>query len=100
MKAKTVTARIDEQMDFQIEYLKRHLKVQSTTQILTEAISTLYSSVKQKEIQKSPFDLLEEFQMIGCLEGEEDLSQTYKEKLFTSLQKKHRPTKSKRKKTQ
>lgn len=99
MKAKTVTARIDEQMDFQIEYLKRHLKVQSTTQILTKAVSTLYSSVREEEIQKSPFELFEEFHMIGCFEGEEDLSQNYKKKLSTSLKEKHHPSKSKKKKS-
>lgn len=57
MKSKIVTVLMDKQMDF------------------------------QEEIQKSPFELFEEFHMIGCFEGEEDLSQNYKKKLSALLPK-------------
>ena len=97
MKTKIITARLDEQVGFQIEYLKSHLGVNSTTQVLKEAIHSLYEDVKQKESQKSPFELLEELHLIGCFEGEKKLSQNYKKKFSQSLEKKYKATKSKKK---
>lgn len=98
MKTKIVTARINEQIGFEIEYLKRHLNVQSTTQVITEAVTNLYTYVKEKKSQKTPFELLEELHLIGCFEGEKGLSQTYKEEISNSLSKKYRPNKLKKKK--
>lgn len=99
LKAKIITARIDEQIVLQIEYLKRHLNVRNTTNVLKEAVANLYKSVKQREEQKSPFKLLEELHLIGCFEGEENLSITYKKELSDSLSKKHQSIKSKKKKS-
>lgn len=90
MKARIITARIDEQIIFQIDYIKRHLKADSTTQVLKTAVSSLYGAIKQQELQKSPFALLEELQLIGCFEGEQELSQIYKSDISDSLHKKHR----------
>jgi hypothetical protein len=65
------------------------LRVTTSNFHMIKAVSNLYISVQQEETQKSPFELLEEFQLIGCFEGEEDLSQTYKKKLSTSLEEKY-----------
>ena len=99
MKRKVITARIDEQVFFQIEYLKRHLGDTNTTHILKEAVRHLYNDVKEQEAQKSPFELLEELNLIGCFEGEEDLSINYKNVLSQSLTKKHSSFKPKKKET-
>lgn len=100
MKAKLITARIDEQVFAQIEYLKRHFGDSNTTSILKEAIRHYYNEIKSKESQKSPFDLLEELNLIGCLEAEENLSLDYKTVLSKSLSKKHSLSKSKKNKKQ
>lgn len=89
MKTKTITARMDEQVIFQIEYLKDQLGASSTTRVLTEAVHLLYSSVKDKKVQKSPFELLEELNLIGCCEGEKNLSRDYKKELNQTFAKKH-----------
>lgn len=88
---KIITARIDDQVGYQIEYLKQHLGIQSTTRILTEAIGSFYNDIKQEERQKTPFELLEELNLIGCFEGEKTLSKNYKKILSQSLAKKHTP---------
>ncbi|QLH36587.1 MAG: hypothetical protein HWD61_10975 [Parachlamydiaceae bacterium] len=54
MNKKIITARITAQVASQIEFLKRHFHEESTTHILTEAISNLYKSVKQEK-QKNTF---------------------------------------------
>lgn len=97
MKTKVITARLNEQAGLKMEYLKRHLGTQSTTQILMKAVDTLYNTVKEKETQKSPYELLEELNLLGCFEGEANLSQAYKSVLSESLKKKHRIPKTKKK---
>lgn len=91
MKAKIITARIDKQLDFQLEYLKRQFNTHNTTEILEKAISTLYNFEKEREAQKSPFELLDEQNLIGCFEGEKTLSTSYKKELTKSLKRKIRP---------
>lgn len=75
--------------DKKIEYLKHSLGVQTMTQVLTEAIHHLYSAAKAKEACKNPFEVLEELQLIGRLEGKEHLFTNYKEALTASLHQKH-----------
>lgn len=97
MKTKTITARIDEQVCFQIDYLKAHLGASSTTNVLKTAVHRLYDSFKENEAQKSPFELLEELNLIGCCESEEKLSSDYKKELYQSITKKHSIKKPKKK---
>lgn len=81
MKGKTITVRIGAKSLFQIEYLKRHLKEASTTQVIVKALSDLYETVKEEERRKSAFDLMDELGLIGCFDGEPGLSQNYKKGL-------------------
>lgn len=97
MKGKVITAREGEEVDFQIQYLKAQLATSSTTKVLTEAIHQLYKSFKDKEAQKSPFEMLEELNLIGCIEGNKNLSREYKKELYQSLSKKHGMSKAKKK---
>lgn len=96
MKTKMISARVDEQLELQIEYLKRSLGVKTRTQVLTEAVHHLYEDIKEKEAHKTPLELLEELQLIGCLEVEGSLSINYKKQLSDSLHKKHRSIKHKK----
>ncbi len=97
MKTKLITARMDEQEIFQIEYLKKHLRSESTTQVLRNALNCLYQDVKQKEVKKTPFELLEELHLIGSFEGEKELSIDYKKKISKYVEQKHRSSKIKKK---
>jgi len=92
MKTKMISARVDKELELQIEYLKSSLGVQTMTQVLTEAIHHLYYDSKAKAVRKTPFELLEELQLIGCLEDEKSLSTDYKAELSASLYKKHGST--------
>ena len=42
---------------------------------------------KSPKKKKTPFELLEEYNLIGCFEGEENLSRDYKKLLTQSLSK-------------
>lgn len=96
MKTKIVTARMEEEVFHQIEYLKNQLGTNSTTGILKEAVHNLYNSFKKKEIRKSPFELLDELNLIGCIQGKKDLSVNYKKEITKSLVKKHQKRKKNR----
>lgn len=90
MTKKIITARIDEEVGHQIDFLKSYLGKQNTTYILTEAIKNLYLRLKEEEAKQSPFELLEKLNLIGCFEGEQSLSQNYKSELTKSLSQKHK----------
>lgn len=90
MSKRVITTQIDGEMEFQIEFLKRHLGAKNTTQVLSEAVQHLYNSIKQQKAKRSPFELLEELNLIGCFEGEKSLSQNYKKELSKSLNSKNK----------
>lgn len=94
MVKKIITARINKDVDFQINFIKNHLGVESTTQVLTQAVNNLYDVIKEKEVKKNPFEILEELNLIGCFEGEKTLSENYKEELSDSLKSKFRSKKN------
>ena len=95
MRKRIITARIDAQIEFKIEFLKCHLGEKSTTTILTEAVHNLFNVVKEREKKQTPFEILEELNLIGCFEGEESLSQIYKDEISKSLNKKYKSKKTK-----
>lgn len=97
MKTKLITARVDQNVCDQIAYLKKELGERTTTNIVTEAVKCLYDSVKHQESQKSPFEMLEELDLIGCFDGEPTLSTDYKKALSDSLEQKYHSLKSKKK---
>ena len=67
----------------------------STTSVLKEAVHRFYNDFKQKETQKTPYELLEELNLVGCINGGKNLSRDYKKELSQSLTKKHNKSKKK-----
>lgn len=96
MKEKVITARIDNDVVYQIQYLKNRLGLKNTTSVLVEAIHHLYA---QAQIPNpDPFEGLEKAGLIGCIEGKGDSSTTYKETVMQYLEDKYSNHKKKYKK--
>lgn len=89
MKARVITARIDENLNFEIEFLKSSLGLTSTTSVLSHAIHTLYSMTKEKQSKKSSLEMFEEKGLMGCMEGNPKLSVNYKNEMTSVISKKH-----------
>lgn len=89
MKNHIITARINDFLLAEIEFLKTSLKLPSTTSVMRFAIHSLYVSVKAQESQKSSLEMLEENGLIGCFEGPTDLSQSIKLSMAEVIEKKH-----------
>ncbi len=88
MTKRIITARVDAEVEMEIEFLKRHFIEKNTTTILIKAIHNLFNEIRQQKTKLSPFEILEELNLIGCFEGEKLLSQNYKDKFSRSLNKK------------
>lgn len=83
MKTKVITARLDESLGREIEFLKSSLKLSNTTSVLSHAIHLLYTTTKKKQSKKSSLQLFEESGLLGCFEGPSDLSTSYKDEIVT-----------------
>lgn len=96
MKARVITARINDTLNYEIEFLKASLGLANTTSVLTHAIHTLYTSTREKQSQKSSLEMFEEKGLMGCIEAAPNLSTTYKDKIPDFIMQKHsQPSKSK-----
>jgi hypothetical protein len=89
MKTRIITARLDKELNQEIQFLKSSLKLASTTSVLAEAIHMLYAITKKKQSEKSSLQLFEESGLLGCMEGTADLSTTYKDEISKMLKQKH-----------
>lgn len=89
MKTKIITARINDYLIAEIEFLKTSLKLPNTTSVLTFAIHNLYESIKEEESKKSSLEMFEEKGLIGCFDGPSDLSTNYKNIISDVIKKKH-----------
>lgn len=89
MRTKTITARIDDTVNNEIEYIKSSFGLTSTTSVLTYAIHILYTSMKEKQSQKSSLEIFEEEGLLGCINGKSDLSTKYKEEITDVILQKH-----------
>lgn len=89
MKTRMITARLDQNLSQEIEFLKISLKLGNTTSVLTQAIHFLYTTTKEKQSKKSSLELFKESSLLGCIEGPSDLSTTYKDKILDMVQEKH-----------
>lgn len=95
MKNRVVTARLDENLSNEIEFIKSSLKLSNTTAVLSQAIHLLYSITKEKQSKKSSLQLFEESGLLGCMEGAADLSTSYKDEISKILLQKHAQKSSK-----
>jgi len=80
--AHRLNARVDDELAAKVEALRRLTK-KSTTDIVKAAIELYYDTVRGTGGRAA--DLLEQAGFIGCADGPEDLSESYKDELASSL---------------
>jgi hypothetical protein len=97
MKIRTITARVTEKVNSEIEFLKSSLGLPSTTSVLNYAIHRLYEIRKEEESRKSSLEMFEERGLFGCIEASSDLSTNYKQEMTKVVQRKHAHNPSKKK---
>lgn len=89
MKNNILTARVNDDLKAEIEFIKHSLHLPSTTSVLTYAIRNLYQAIKEEDSQKTSFELFEEQGLLGCMEGPSDLSTNYKTAISEIIETKH-----------
>ena len=82
-----VNARLDSDRAMKLNYIRQRTN-QGTSEIMKSAIDFYYEKLRQKTPVK-PLQLLRESGLIGCAEGDADLSVNYKEYLTDSLNEKY-----------
>lgn len=97
MKTRIITARVDNYVNAEIEFLKSSLRLPNTTSVLTYAIHNLYETIKEEESQKSSLEMFEEKGLLGCFEGSPDLSTNYKNIISEVIDKKQSRLSARRK---
>ncbi|MEI6789950.1 MAG: hypothetical protein WCK42_02080 [Myxococcaceae bacterium] len=69
MKNHVVHARIDQDTFGEIQSLKETLGLSKTTEVISLALHRLFAENKKINTQKSPFELMEEAGLIGCIDS-------------------------------
>ena len=80
--AKRLNARITDGLAEKVEFLRRRTKL-SVTEILKESIQLYYERVRSQPA--GTIEILNKSGFVGCADGDESLSETYKEDLARSL---------------
>lgn len=88
MEGKTVSARLNKNTVWELEFLKSSLGGRKTTDVLTEAIHHLYILQSQRQQKKTAFDFLKESGFIGAVEGSKNDSVDYKKHVTKRIKKK------------
>lgn len=88
MKHNTINARVGEKTAHQVDYLKEELNIDRTA-VIVKALDLLYRSVEEQKAKPSPFEAFDDLGLIGCFEGDADLSENYKTEIADSLNKKY-----------
>ena len=90
MRNRTIQARISEDTDQEITFLKETLGLEKVTEIITLSIHRLALEHQQNQNKQSPFEVLEELGLIGCIKNADvSLSQNYKAILSKNFKAKH-----------
>ncbi|WP_434684373.1 ribbon-helix-helix protein, CopG family [Pseudanabaena minima] len=82
-----VNARLDSDRASKFNYIRQRTN-QGTSEIMKAAIDLYYERLRQETTVK-PLQLLQQAGLIGCAEGEPDLSVNYKQYLTESLNEKY-----------
>ncbi|MFN5387833.1 MAG: ribbon-helix-helix protein, CopG family [Pseudanabaena sp.] len=82
-----VNARLDSDRASKFNYIRQRTN-QGTSEIMKVAIDLYYERLRQETTVK-PLQLLQQAGLIGCAEGEPDLSVNYKQYLTESLNEKY-----------
>lgn len=88
MGGKLISARINEETAWELDFLKGALGNKKVTEVLVTAIHLLYRTQSQKKQNKTPFDFLKETGFIGGTEGRKDDSMNYKKEITERIKKK------------
>jgi predicted transcriptional regulator len=80
----TLTVRIDPELERQLEEVCRR---QKTTK--SEVVVNLVREYLARHPVRSAFETAEELGLIGCMEGEKDLSATAKQRAAAAIRAKH-----------
>ena len=88
MKLKSISARIKDETAQKIDFLQKDLNL-TQTDVIVKAVEVLYVDVQKQKEKPSPFDVFEDLGLIGCFEGDSDLSENYKSEIQGYLDKKH-----------
>lgn len=90
MTKKTVSARIDENIAWELEYLKKALGFKNATDVLVTAVHALYLAQDQTLLIENPIDYLKSIGFVGGAEGGPRDSTNYKKQVAKRVRKKHR----------
>jgi len=82
-----VNARLDSDRATKLNYIRQRTN-QGTSEIMKAAIDFYYEKLRQ-ETPVKPLQLLRESGLVGCAEGDADLSVNYKQYLTESLNEKY-----------
>jgi hypothetical protein len=88
MGKKTISARLNEETVWELEFLKLSMGNKKATEVLSEAIHHFYEFQSQKQQKKTAFDFLKETGFIGGVEGNENDSVNYKRHVTEKIKKK------------
>jgi hypothetical protein len=86
MKPRVITARLSQELNREIEFLKSSHNLTNTTSVIVQAIHLMYTATKKEQSAKSSLKLFEESGLLGCIEGASDLSTNYKEMITQGIQ--------------
>lgn len=90
MRNRTIQARISENTDREILFLKETLGINQVTEIITLSIHALAQEYRQQKSKQTPFEALEELGLLGCIENADpSLSENYKSVFSKNLKAKH-----------
>ncbi|ELS32762.1 MULTISPECIES: ribbon-helix-helix protein, CopG family [Pseudanabaena] len=81
-----VNARLDSDRTNKFQYIRQRTN-QGTSEIMKAAIDLYYEKLRQES--PKPLQLLQQAGLIGCAEGDPDLSVNYKQYLTDSLNEKY-----------
>ncbi|MEI6805188.1 MAG: hypothetical protein WCK49_01610 [Myxococcaceae bacterium] len=68
MKNHVIHARVDQNTFGEIQSLKEALGLTKTTEVISFALHKLFAEQKKVHAQKSPFELMEQAGLIGCID--------------------------------
>ncbi len=91
MKQTIIHARISQETQSEIDFLKEDLELDQTTAVIEFALHQLATERRKIHSKINPFDFLEDAALIGKYSLPEELSSTYKKTLKSKLIKKHKP---------
>lgn len=83
-----IATQLDDNHAEKLTYIQQHTN-QALSEILNQAIDLYYEQLNPTTT--SPLEVLQEDGLVGCFEGDPDLSKNYKAKVYEYLDQKYPP---------